>query len=61
MDKFFEAVFKESSPVFNDCFLYLLDKFIANDKTSYPLTYFLFLGSIEYCLFLFINQQSQIN
>ena len=37
---FFEA----SSPVFNNCFLY----FLANDKKSYPLTYFLVLGSMEY-------------
>ena len=33
-----------SSPVSNNCFLY----FLVNDKFSYPLTYFLVLGSAEY-------------
>ena len=42
---FLEVVFKESSHVSNYCFLY----FLANDKNSYPLTYFLAVGSIEYC------------
>ena len=36
---FLEAVFKESSPASNNCFLY----FIANDKNPYPLAYFLVL------------------
>ena len=34
------------SRVSNNSFLY----FLANDKNSYPLTYFLVLGSIEYCV-----------
>ena len=42
---FLEAVFKESSPVSSNCFLY----FLENDKNLYPLTYFLVLGSTEYC------------
>ena len=42
---FSEAAFTASNPVSNNCFLY----FLANDKNSYPLTYFLVLGSIEYC------------
>ena len=41
---FLEAVFTASSPVSNNCFLY----FLANDKSTNPLTYFLVLGSIEY-------------
>ena len=45
---FMEAVFRASSLVSNNCFLHLLEKFIANDKSPYPLTYFLVLGSIEY-------------
>ena len=44
---FLEEVFKESSPVSNNCFLCLLEKFLANDKNPYPLRYFLVLGSIE--------------
>ena len=32
---FLEAVFKEFSPVSNNCFLYLLEKFLANDKNPY--------------------------
>ena len=44
MDYFFEAVFKESSPVSNNFFLY----FLKNDKSPYPLKYFIVLGSIEY-------------
>ena len=44
MDYFLEAVFEESSPVSNNCFLY----FLANDSNLDPLTYFLVLGSIEY-------------
>ena len=47
---FLEAVFKESGPVSNNWFLCLLDKFLANDKSPYPLVYFLVLGSIEYCV-----------
>ena len=35
-----EVVFKESSPVFNNCFLY----FLANDKDPYSFS----LGSMEY-------------
>ena len=42
---FLEAVFKESSPVSNNWFLY----FLTNYKNLYPLTYFLVLRSIEYC------------
>ena len=48
---FLEAVFRASSPVLaavsNNCFPYLLDRFLANHKNPYPLTYFLVLGSIE--------------
>ena len=33
------------SPLSNNCFLH----FLANDKNPYRLTYFLVLGSIEYC------------
>ena len=47
---FSEAVFKESSPVSYNCFLYLLDTFLVNDKNSYRLTYFLVVGSTEYCV-----------
>ena len=43
---FLEAVFEESSLVFNNCFLY----FLANDKHPYLLTYFLVLDSIECCI-----------
>ena len=42
---FLEAVFKAYSPVSNNYFLY----FLSNDGNPYPLTYFLVLGSIEYC------------
>ena len=42
---FLEAVFKESIPVSNNYVLY----FLGNDKNPYPLTYFLVLGSNEYC------------
>ena len=48
---FLEAVFKESSSVSNNCFLYSLDKVPSNDKNPYPLTYFLVLGSTEHCFF----------
>ena len=44
---FLQAVFKESSPAFNNCYLY----FLTNDKNLYPLTYFIVLGSIEYGVF----------
>ena len=54
---FFEAVFKESSPVSNNCSLH----FLANDKNPHPLIYFLVPGSTEYLTFLFINEQCQIN
>ena len=33
-------------PVSNNCVLY----FFANNKNSYPLTYFLVLGSVKYCV-----------
>ena len=38
---FLEAVFKVSSLVSNNCFLYLLEGSLANDKNTYPLTFFL--------------------
>ena len=48
---FLEAVFRTYSPVFatvsNNSVLYLSDGFLANDKNSYHLTYFLVLGSTE--------------
>ena len=44
MNYFLEALI----PVANNCFLYLLEKFLANDKNPYPLTYFLVLGAIAY-------------
>ena len=31
---YLETVFKESSSLSNNCFLYLFDKFIANDKNA---------------------------
>ena len=37
---FLEAVFKVSSPVSNNCLLCLLERSLANDKNTYPLTYF---------------------
>ena len=40
---FLEEVVKASSPVFNNCFPYFLDRFLANDKNIYPLTYFISL------------------
>ena len=39
-----KTVFRTSGPESNNCFLC----FLANDKNSYPLTYFLVPGSIEY-------------
>ena len=44
---FLEAAFKASSPVSNNYSLYLLENVPANDKNSYPLTYFVVLDSIE--------------
>ena len=48
---FLEAVFRASSPVLvaasNHFFPYLLDRFVANYKYLYTLTYFLVFGSIE--------------
>ena len=41
---FLEAIFKQSSQVSSNCFLY----FFANDKNPYRLTYFLVQASIEY-------------
>ena len=41
---FLEAVFREPSPVSNNCLLY----FLANHENPYPFTYFLDLGSEEY-------------
>ena len=40
MDYFLEENFKASVPVSNNCFLYLLDNFLANDSNPYPLKYF---------------------
>ena len=42
-----EAVFKAYSPASNNCFVYLFDKFLENDKDPYSLKYFLILYSIE--------------
>ena len=39
-----EAVFRESSSVFSNCFL----DFLVNDKNPYPLTYVVVLGFIEH-------------
>ena len=47
---FSAAVFAASIPVFAavfNFFLYLSDRYLANDKNPYHLTYFLVLGSIE--------------
>ena len=44
MDYFLEAVFRASSPVSNNCFLY----FLVNNKNLYPLTHFLGFGSVQY-------------
>ena len=42
----FFALKTASSPIFvvvsNNCFPYLVDRFLANDKNPYPLTYILF-------------------
>ena len=45
---FLETVFRVSSLVSNSCFLYLLEKFLANDKNPCPLTYFLVLVFTAY-------------
>ena len=37
---FLEAVSKASSPVSNNCFSYLLDRFLMNKESPYPLTLF---------------------
>ena len=55
-----EAVFKESSPVSSNYFLYLLERFLASDKNTYSLTYFPVLGSIEYCCIAKLEER-QIN
>ena len=48
---FSEAVFRAPSPVLvtesNNCFPYLLDRFLTNDKSPYTLMSFLVLGSID--------------
>ena len=54
---FLEAVFKESSPISDNWFLY----FLANDKNPNPATYFIVLGSIDIVSFLFINKQCKVN
>ena len=43
-------MFKESSDtaVFNNCFPYLLDEFLENDKNLYPWTYFFDVSSKGY-------------
>ena len=46
MDYILEVVFTPSNPVSNNYFSY----FLANDKNPNLLTYFLVLGSIEYCI-----------
>ena len=52
---FLEPVFKESSPVSNNCFIILY--FLTNDKNPYPLTYFLALGSVEYCYIAILEER----
>ena len=48
---FLVTVYKASTPVFVatsiNCFPFLLDRFLTNDKKIYPFTYFLVLGYIE--------------
>ena len=48
---FYEEVLKAFSPVVvavsNNCFPYLLNRFLENDKKPCPLTYFFVLGSTE--------------
>ena len=62
---FLVAVFKAWCPVyvgaFNDCLLYLLDKFLRNDKNLYPFTCFLFLVPQNNMSSLLINAQYQFN
>ena len=53
---FLELIFRASSPVSNNCFLY----FLANDKNQHLLTYFLVLGFIEYHI-ISIYQQAVSN
>ena len=50
MNVFLVVAFRVSSLASNNFFLYLLEKFLANDKNSYPSTHFLVVGSIEYCI-----------
>ena len=61
----FGAVFSASSPVLaevsDNCFLYLLNRFLAIDKNPHPLTYFLVLGFTEKRAFPSISKQCQIN
>ena len=42
--------------LFSSCFPYLLAQFLAKDKNPYSLTYFLNLGSIEYCCIAKLNE-----
>ena len=53
MNYFFRSSFKECSLVSINYFLY----FLVNDKNPYPLTYFLVLGSIEYCRIAKLEQR----
>ena len=47
MDYFLEDNFKASVPVSSNCFLCLLDNFLANDSIPYPLKYFSVVDSID--------------
>ena len=47
---FLETVFKAFTPASNNCFLHFLNKFLANDKNLYPLTYFHVFVSVKYCV-----------
>ena len=63
---FLDAVFKAFISVFavesNNSLLYLLDRFLLNDKNPYPLTYYLVLLSLKYnTSSVFIIDQCQIN
>ena len=55
------VLFKASNhvAVSSNCFAYLLDRFLANDKTPYPWTYCFALWNI--ILSVFNNKQCQIN
>ena len=44
---FLEAAFWASNPVSNNCFYYLLEKLLSDDKSPYSLIY-IYIGSIEY-------------